>query len=103
MQRSEHLNKVCKSTFVLKAIVFPFRILALENNFLLQFQIDVSVIFNLFMCLIMQTTADLIGLTYSEHIHLRILSFFPKASSKDERRRDFDKIFAHYDVVSILQ
>ncbi|CAG00001.1 unnamed protein product, partial [Tetraodon nigroviridis] len=37
------------------------RILALENNFLLQFQID--------------------------------------ASSKEDRKRDFDKIFAHYDVV----
>uniref|UniRef100_H3CW71 Secretagogin, EF-hand calcium binding protein n=1 Tax=Tetraodon nigroviridis TaxID=99883 RepID=H3CW71_TETNG len=36
------------------------RILALENNFLLQFQID--------------------------------------ASSKEDRKRDFDKIFAHYDV-----
>lgn len=46
-------------------IVFPFRILALENNFLVQFQIDVSVIVILFMCLIMQMNADLIGLTYS--------------------------------------
>lgn len=29
---------------MLMNIVFPFRILALENNFLLQFQMDVSMI-----------------------------------------------------------
>lgn len=48
-------------------IAFPFRILALENNFLLQFQIDVSVIVNSFTCLMMQIHADLIGLTYSKN------------------------------------
>ncbi|NWY25843.1 SEGN protein, partial [Pheucticus melanocephalus] len=40
--------------------ISPFRILALQENFLLQFKMD--------------------------------------ASSKEERRRDFEKIFAHYDV-----
>nr|XP_042134731.1 secretagogin [Peromyscus maniculatus bairdii] len=39
---------------------FPFRILALQENFLLQFKMD--------------------------------------ASSSEERKRDFEKIFAHYDV-----
>lgn len=45
---------LCKSTFVLMDIAFAFRILALENNFLLQFQIDVSVIVIFFMRQIMR-------------------------------------------------
>lgn len=94
-------------------IVFPFRILALENNFLLQFQIDVSVISILFTCLMMQmnANADLIVFHICSYIHifiihilhiLRIISFPFKASSKGDRKKDFDKIFAHYDVVSML-
>lgn len=75
-------------------LCFSIRILALEENFLLQFQIDVSVSFILFVWWKHGARSWCISLK----IHLIYISL--KACSKEERKKDFDKIFAHYDVVS---
>lgn len=88
--------------------VFPIRILALEENFLLQFRMDVS----FFFMLLFHKFCNWINIRLKSMIKSKFLfNFFPssrlvpcssKACSKDERKRDFEKIFNHYDVVSTI-
>lgn len=85
-------------------IYFLIRILALEENFLLQFQMDVSIVCNILSDENMRLIISLISyvLLFIWIFSSAISVIFSKACSKEERKRDFDKIFAHYDVVSTV-
>lgn len=72
------------------------RILALQENFLLQFNIDVSMNeFGIFCVSTSDRVSDLM-----EALIPSVSFLPPQATSREERKRDFEKIFAHYDVVS---
>lgn len=69
------------------------RILALKENFLLKFKMDVS-LKSSWTCFLNLNLLKWI-------ITLLMFHIWCQACSHEDRRRDFEKIFAHYDVVSL--
>lgn len=66
-----------------------FRILALKENFLLKFKMDVSL-----TCFYKQPR-------FSDDVLSHDQCVCSQGCSQEDRRRDFEKIFTHYDVVSL--
>lgn len=84
---------------IFNVFLFFLRILALNENFLLKFKTDVSSNFNpIFLGTFIYSEMNFIA-SFQTSWTLNLIWLF-QACSLEDRKRDFEKIFAHYDVVS---